>query len=117
MAATLVSTTLGAAVRPQFAKSSRRGSSAPAASAGKPSARTLTVVTRAGPIKFPYMSRDSQRHDKLVALLDAELDTPQGLSKAAQVALAKDIILRGIGLEDPDSLVRTFIEEREKTQA
>ena len=33
-------------------------------------------------------------------------EASQGLSRDAQVALAKDLILRGIGLEDPDALVR-----------
>ena len=105
MAATLVSSMHGTAVRPQFAKSVRRGSSAPSRVA--PRSRATGIVTRASvtPSKFAYMSRDTQRHDKLVALLEAELQTTQGLSSAAQIALAKDLILRGVGLEDPDALV------------
>lgn len=65
------------------------------------------METRAGAgSKFKYMSRDTQRHDKLVGLLEAELSEEAGLSKAAQIALAKDFILRDVGLQDPDSLVR-----------
>lgn len=103
--AALVSSMQGAALRPQFARSVRRtGSSAPARVAPHTRTGVVTHAAASRP-KFAYMSRDAQRHDKLVALLDAELETSQGLSATAQIALAKDLILRGIGLEDADALV------------
>jgi hypothetical protein len=76
MAATLASSMQGAAVRPQFAKSVRRGSRSSAYSSKHSGSRTTLTATAAvgPPPKFAYMSRDTQRHDKLVALLDAELE-------------------------------------------
>ena len=63
------------------------------------------VGTKATPV---YMSRDSQRHEKLTVLLDAELDSDAGLARQTQINLAKDLILRGCGVDDPSMLADDF---------
>ena len=71
--------------------------------------RTQTVIRAVGTKATPvYMSRDSQRHEKLTMLLDAELDSDAGLARQTQINLAKDLILRGCGVDDPSMLADDF---------
>ena len=76
---------------------------------------TATIHPTSAPFSPPpgyiYLCRDTQRHDKLTGLLSKELDAESGLTSPTQIALAKDLILRGIGLEDPDMLAEDFVYE------
>jgi len=105
-----------AIVRSQFEKSRSQFSTpkAPIAGARRSQSVTTTAVqTPPAPPKprMVYLSRDSQRFDKLQAALASEIDTPQGLSAKTQIAMAKDLIMSGCGVENPDVLAEDFVYE------
>ena len=95
--------------RDATARALRRGAHAPLAAHRVSPRGRQTIIRAVGTKSTPvYMSRDSQRHDKLEALLAAELDSDAGLAKQTQINLAKDLILRGCGVDDPSMLAEDF---------